>query len=196
MSQPANDAQVLRVGVTGHRILTDLPMIYKGLDAALDRVREAYPGRSLSLLTSLAEGADRIVAEAVLRTAGGTVVAVIPFSLDDYATDFGPEGSPSRIHLDALLARSQEVVQLPRADTRDAGYAQGGRYVLEHCDVLLTIWDGEWAQGQGGTGEIVAAARERSKPVVIVRAGNRKPGTSMPTSLGAEQGRVLLERLP
>jgi len=171
-------------------------MIYRGLDLALDRVQTSFPGRPLTLLTSLAEGADRIVAEAVLRTAGGTVVAVIPFPLDDYATDFGPEGSPSRVHLDALLARSHQVVQLPSADTRNAGYDQGGRYVLEHCDLLLTIWDGQGAQGQGGTGELVAAARDLNLPVVIIRAGNRKPGTTEPTSLGAEQGRVIEERLP
>ena len=64
------------------------------------------------------------------------------------------------------------------------------------CDVLLAVWDGQEAQGLGGTGEIVARARGLGKPVVIVRAGNRLPGTEDPTTLGEEQGRVMLEGLP
>jgi hypothetical protein len=67
--------------------------------------------------------------------------------------------------------------------------------VVDNCDVFVAVWDGEGAQGQGGTGEIVERARSQGKPVVIVRAGNRKPGTSEPTTLGDEQGRVILEGL-
>jgi len=67
--------------------------------------------------------------------------------------------------------------------------------VVDNCDVLIAVWDGEGAQGQGGTGEIVARARSQGKPVVIVRAGNRKPGTLEPTTLGDEQGRVIVEGL-
>ncbi len=39
------------------------------------------------------------------------------------------------------------------------------------------------------------AAGAMGKPIVIVRAGNRIPGTRVATSLGEEQGRVLVERL-
>ena len=91
--------------------------------------------------------------------------------------------------------RAAEVVVVPAAPTREAGYEQAGRYVLDHSDVLLAVWDGQGAQGQGGTGEIVARARQQGKPVVIVRAGNRKPGTQEPTTPGPEQGKVLVERL-
>jgi hypothetical protein len=67
--------------------------------------------------------------------------------------------------------------------------------VLEDCDVLLAIWDGQDAQGQGGTGGTVAEARARGIPVVWVHAGNRRPGTHEPTSLGDEQGQVTYENL-
>lgn len=143
----------------------------------------------------MAEGADRLAAEAVLRTPGGRLVAVMPFDRADYAGDFGPEGSPSRVHFDALLARADEVVQLPQRETRDAGYEQGGHYVVDEGDVLLAVWDGQDSQGRGGTAEIVARARERGKPVAIDRAGNRRPGTQEPTSLGEEQGRIAVAGL-
>src|SRR6266446_1668572 len=78
---------------------------------------------------------------------------------------------------------------------REAAFEAAGQYVLEHCDVLLAVWDGREVQVEGGTGQIVARGRAMGKPIVIVRAGNRIPGTRVATSLGEEQGRVLVERL-
>ena len=184
------------VGITGHRFLAELDRINAGIAEGVARVRAAYNNAPVTVLSALAEGADRLAAEVILATDGAALTAVIPFSLADYEIDFGPEGSASRLHFHVLLQRASETIVLPDAESRNAGYAAGGQYVLDNADVLLAIWDGEGAQGQGGTGEIVALAREQGKPVVIVRAGNRKPGTHEPTTLGPEQGRVILERLP
>jgi hypothetical protein len=79
---------------------------------------------------------------------------------------------------------------------RSHAYLQAGEYVLEHCDVLLAIWDGRVEHGEGGTGQIVRHARMLEKPLVIVRGGNRRHGTLEPTTLGREQGRIIVERLP
>jgi len=68
--------------------------------------------------------------------------------------------------------------------------------VLDRCDLLLAIWDGLAAQRQGGTGAIVAEARRRGLPLAWVHAGNRKPGTTEPTTLGDQQGTVTYERFP
>jgi hypothetical protein len=194
MTAQEEDTRV-RIGVTGHRILAEPDRLIRGIEEALRRIQAGYPGRRLAVLSSLAEGADRLVAEAVLRTPKSRLVVVLPFPEEEYVADFGAEGSPSWVHYDSLMRRAAEVVRLPRRATRDEGYEQGGHYVVERCDVLLAVWDGQEAQGQGGTGEIVARAREQGKPVVIVRAGNRVPGTEEPTSLGEEQGRIVAERL-
>ena len=68
--------------------------------------------------------------------------------------------------------------------------------MLARADVLVAIWDGQGAQGLGGTGGIVAEARERGLPLAWVHAGNRRPGTAEATSLGDEQGEVTFERFP
>jgi hypothetical protein len=182
------------VGVIGHRIIVGVDKIDAGVDEALGRIQTASPGRALTVLSSLAEGADRIVAEAVLRLPGSQIIVVLPLDPEDYVADFGPEGSPSRIHFRSLLARAARVVSFPSAGTREAAYEQAGFYVVDHCDTLIAIWDGEDAQGRGGTGEMVARARAQGKPIAIVRTGNRKPGTTEPTTLGEEQGRVIWER--
>src|SRR5438067_9276021 len=114
----------LHVGITGHRIVTETSAIWHGLTEALAQIATAYPGRPLLVLSSLAEGADRMAAEAVLRQPGSELIAVLPFPRQEYAADFGVVGSPSRVHFEALLARASEVVELPSCGTRDQGYEQ------------------------------------------------------------------------
>lgn len=186
----------LLVGVAGHRVLKDISPVLRGVEDALDRIQAAYPGRSLTALSCLAEGADRIVAEAVLRRPRAQLAAVIPFTESAYAQDFGPDGSASRVHYHALIRRATGIVRLPDCRNREQGYQQGSEYVADNCDVLLAVWNGQTAQGSGGTGEVVERVVAQGKPVVIVRAGNRKLGTLEPTSLGREQGNVIVRGLP
>jgi RyR domain len=181
------------VGVTGHRILTEIERLSEGLSSALARIDEACPGEPLSVLSALAEGADRLVAERVLEHPNARLLAVLPVPAADYETDF--RSPASRQHFRSLLDRADEVIELTAVESRDSAYDAAGRYVLEHCDVLVTVWDGRDAQGEGGTGGNVSAARERGLPIAWIHAGNRRPGTEEPTSLGEEQGQVSFENL-
>jgi len=181
----------LRVGVTGHRILAERERLETAIDEALTRFQETFPGRPLSVLSALAEGTDRIVARRALARPGTHLVAILPLPKAEYSDDFGPP--ESRQEFLTLLDQACEVINLPYPGTRNAAYEAGGEYVLDHCDVLLTIWDGQGAQGQGGTGAIVHRARQRHLPLAWVHAGNRKPGTLEPTTLGKDQGKVTFE---
>ena len=178
------------VGVTGHRILTELDKIVSGIDQALDKIEEAFPSRSMLLLSPLAEGADRIVANRILMHRGGRLI--VPLS---ECRDMNFTNPDSKKEFQDLLDQADEVVRLPPAGSRAQAYAAEGRYVLSHCDVLVAVWDGKSAQGEGGTGMIVGEARQQGLSVAWVHAGNRKPGTLEPTSLGEEQGKVTFERL-
>jgi hypothetical protein len=181
------------IGVTGHRILMELEKIQAGADDALCRIAQTFPGQPWTVLSALAEGADRLVVQRVLARGQARLVVVLPLPTHEYLADFAAPAS--RQEFLTLLDRAEEVIALPPAPTRNAAYEAAGRYVLEHCDVLLAIWDGQQAQGQGGTGGIVAQARQRHLPLAWVHAGNRKPGTQEPTSLGAEQGLVTFEHM-
>ncbi len=127
-------------------------------------------------LSSLAEGADRMVADAVLATEGGTLEVELPLVAHEYAKDFVTERS--RDEFDALLA-SATSVRAPEAEVADAdqawdaeswnaSYERAGRTVVDECDVLLAVWDGKPAAGRGGTAEIVAYALRRRVPVVAI----------------------------
>ena len=111
----------------------------------------------------------------------------------DYLTDF--ESAGSREEFLALLDSADEVVELPAGRDRDSAYAAANDEMLDRAQVLLVIWDGHSAQGRGGTGDVIAQARARGLPIAWVHAGNRVPGSTQPTSLGTQQGRVTYERL-
>lgn len=181
------------IGVTGHRVLAEQEKLDAGLDAVAGRIAEAFPGEDWTVVSALAEGADRFVAARLLDRPATRLVAVLPLPPHDYEADFPTHAS--REEFRSLLDRAHEVVEVPRAASRDAAYEAAGRGVLDRADVLVAVWDGRGAQGQGGTAAIVAQARERGLPLAWLHAGNRRPGTLEPTTLGVEQGEVSFERL-
>jgi hypothetical protein len=65
-------------------------------------------------------------------------------------------------------------------------------YVVDHCDVLLVVWDGRRVSDGGGTANAVRRARRRGLPVAWVHCGNagRKSGAAA----GKGPGSVTFER--
>src|SRR5919202_4996272 len=154
----------LRVGVNGHRRLPDDPLLVEQVDRALERVRQLVPSSPdtpirFAVVSPLAEGADRLVARMVLADPETLLEVALPLPLYDYQTDFTTE--ESKREFQNLLARAVRVVELPECETRAEAYEQAGQYVVERCDVLIALWDGQPSRGRGGTAEIVQWARER-----------------------------------
>ena len=182
----------VRIGVTGHRFLAEVAKLRESIERALHLIEQRYPGCRLAAVSPLAEGADRLVAHAVLER-GGSLIVPLPLPAEDYLTDFTAKASQAEFR--ALLALAAEVIELPATPTRNEAYEQVGLWVLDHSDALIAVYDGKPAQGRGGTAEIAALAIERGLPVLHIKAGNRKPGTTQPTSLGPEQGELVLHNL-
>jgi hypothetical protein len=185
----SRQAKPLIIGVTGHRFLAEEGKLRGAVREALRRLQKAYPGRAPQVLSPLAEGADRLVAREVLRVSGATLVVPLPLAVEDYRQDFATPAS--KAVFTRLLERAAQVLVLPATATRNEAYEQVGRYVADHCDALIALWDGQGAQGQGGTAEVVYRARERGLPVFHILTGNRKPGTQEPTTLGEKQGKLV-----
>jgi hypothetical protein len=184
----------LTVGVTGHRIMMELDKIETGLDEAFKKIKQTFPGQPLVVISSLAEGADRLVARRVVPGTNDRLIVVLPLKEKEYLKDF--KNARSKKEFRELLKKADLSLEMAAAPSREEAYEAAGNYVLNHCDVLITVWDGQGAQGVGGTGGIIAEARRRKMPIAWVHAGNRKPGTEEPTSLGKEQGEVSLENFP
>jgi tetratricopeptide (TPR) repeat protein len=188
---PAEGECPVTVGVTGHRQLPREARLHERVLQALTMLRQArrrHEEPPLIALSGLAEGADRLVAECVLSPAiRGALHVVLPLELADYGTDFGSDESLRQFQ--ALLDRA-EAIRFPPpglpgtpergqhasaaarcslAPGREAAYAWGGRFVVDHGAVLLALWDGEPARGPGGTAEVVAYARLIGQPLVWIR---------------------------
>jgi ABC-type multidrug transport system fused ATPase/permease subunit len=135
-----------------------------------------------SVLTAIAEGADRIVAKTVLEIENSTIEVVLPLSKEDYLQDF--KTSESKLEFEKLLGLDYNPVRLRNQnlndqyasedihEKRNQSYLNAGKYIVDRCDVLLAIWDGEPARGRGGTAEIVNYARENDRPIIIISTTN------------------------
>lgn len=189
---------MVSVGVTGHRVLAEVEKLEAGIDAALAEIERHFGDAPITIVSALAEGADRLAAERALLRPGARLEAVLPLPQPEYERDFQEASSLAAFR--QLLARADRIVELPdRSGDRDGrveAYLAGGQYLLDRCDVILAVWDGQGAQGRGGTGNIVELATAQGQPVAWVHAGNRQPGTMTPTSLGPDQGRVTYTSFP
>lgn len=137
-------------------------------DQALSSPCYAATPPVLRCISGLAEGADRIFAEAALAE-DWVLVAALPFLRDEYENDF--EQPASRETYRRLLTQSGSVIELDgRRGRGGEPYDQLGRMLLEQSDMVAAIWDGMPPRGPGGTGDVVAAARAAGRPVVVFDA--------------------------
>lgn len=180
-----------RIGVTGHRILAEIEKINQGIEFGLNKIEESLPA-PFAIVSSLAEGADQMVAErALTRWPDCSLIVPLPLPTPIYQTQFtNPE---ALVTFNQLLSAADEIISPPEAKDLPDAYLQAGQVMLEMSDVIIAIWDGAPAQGIGGTENIVGLARERGIPLVWIHAGNRQPGTDKRTNLGADQGKVSIE---
>jgi len=182
----------VNIGVTGHRYLKETGKIIKGVDKALKMIEGTF-GSPPIMISALAEGADRLVVfRAQSMWEDTQLIALLPTKLDDYLEEF--TSLVSKAEINNLIETADQVIKLNEEGSLTAAYLEAGRQILERCDVLVAIWDGQESQGEGGTAEIVALARVRGLPLAWIHAGNRQPETITPTTLGKEQGLVTYER--
>ena len=153
----------LIVGVTGHR---DLPGDVLPLEAAvrhvLSELKLRHASSRIVLLSSLAEGADRLVARIALELQISLVVP-LPLEQPDYESDFATPESLAEFR--SLLERADAsfVVPPPLAkpsDRHDRGarshaYANCGAYIVRKSVELIALWDGV-SEPRRGTAEVVS----------------------------------------
>src|SRR5699024_6497203 len=99
------------------------------LDAA------AAGGRPVRVVTSLAEGADQLVAQAAVQR-GIPVEVIVPAA--GYAESL--QTPDDRRQFAALLARAETVRTLDHAEPSPAAYADAGVAILADADLLIAVW--------------------------------------------------------
>ncbi|MFI6800746.1 hypothetical protein [Streptosporangium canum] len=150
---------MIRIAVSGHRGLSTATTTLID-DAIRSRLAEHAP--TLTGLSCLADGADQIFARAVIDL-GGVLEVVTP------ARQYR-EGLPAEAHqeYDALLIRAEQVHAMDFIESTSESHMVASRFMLDHADELLAVWDGKPARGYGGTADVVAEARERGLKVHVI----------------------------
>lgn len=149
------------VGVTGHMNLTTptVPLVEHEIRSEL----AAYDPEDLIGVSCIAEGADSVFAQVVLDL-GGRLEVVIP------AADYRNKKVKAR-HLprfDSLVGRAANVTVLPYEESTRLAYEAANAFVLERCERIIAVWDGQSPKEKGGTAEVVSLAVDRGMPVKVI----------------------------
>ncbi len=147
------------LGATGHQ---NIPAEARRYVTATVREAVRACDEPLLLFSSLAAGADQLVARVVLEE-GGSIHAIVPSA--GYAETLTGR---DRASYEKLLATSAHVVRLGYPEPSEQAYWAAGKVVVDRCEILIAIWDGLPARGLGGTADVVVYAKERGKDVRII----------------------------
>lgn len=198
------------VGTTGHRPNrlreADLGLLRERVREMLRMLRATFRDltgerRAARLLSALAEGSDRIVAQEAIPL-GFQLEGILPFRQEDFERDF--ESAESRAEFHDLLSRAAEVLELAGSrqnrELRQTAYSAAGRSLLEKSHVLLAVWDGRRGRGKGGTAEVIADAVGRRIPTIWISSipphGARLLGAGSEESPGPLSERLRLALTP
>lgn len=200
--RPARPVLRLRIGVTGARSLPPAP---EQVDRLREQIRyvlelsknaichlhlernvaewyaDAEAGKpcpGMQMLSPLARGADRLVAEAALDLDYDLYVPM-PFPQEEYERDFvGTKVTDQELQVTAeedlrgfrrLMEQASGRFELDGSRENPAfenrSYEAAGRFVVRHSNLLIGVWDGGPGKGRGGTAEIVHYAANAGVPV-------------------------------
>jgi len=186
----------LRIGVAGHRLLPDtlverirekIRVTYAAIAAAVQMLHAdeiaavLYAHDSapvIRVITSLAEGADRLCIAPELLPPAFDMAAILPFLTEDYRQDFCPGFSAvdrergTATEFDELLQRivqmSGQVIELDgNPDNREQAYIECSYTLAAHSDILIAIYDGDQNELKG-TAATVDYARRNGVPVIHI----------------------------
>ena len=100
-------------------------------------------------------------AVAALET-NNSISVIIP--CENYESTFN---SADRGHYLALLARATRTETLNYIEPSEQAFFAAGKVIVEKCDHLIAVWDGEASRGLGGTADVVAYAKSVGKPTTV-----------------------------
>ena len=194
---PPKPPLALSVGIIGHRpnrlpaaamakVAADMDAVLDGVAAAMRKALADYGSvfsgtAVLSLVDSLAEGADRMAARALIARAAKNegdlsfvLDVVLPFGRDEFEKDFAE--APSREEFRTLLSGARGVLELPGSRAAEAGAYEAAAYtVIDQSDMVIAVWDGGPSRGRGGTTDTVDTLARDGRPLIIIDAKGEAP---------------------
>lgn len=161
----------IRIGFTGHRKLENPAEVANQIRNSIREILDKSGATKFQAVTCIASGGDSIFADVALEM-GGDLKIVMPMPADDYLDDF--EGGDVAIFKKLVSNDRTPTLITDRkplsTEERNDLYLRAGEKVVDNCDYLIAVWDGEKSKGKGGTGNIVAYGKAKGVDVIHIRA--------------------------
>ena len=168
------------LGVTGHRPHKlnpeRLDVIAAEIRRVMMHVEARLAPRRFICVSSLAEGADTMAAEAALAL-GWQLLSPLPFPAGHYARDFAKGAPTDTLRRLMQVARTVNCTpdRLALADDTQ-GYIAASGEMLARSDALIAVWDGAPTTLKAGAYDTMMLALFRRLPVLWIDArGERAP---------------------
>lgn len=152
----------LIIGVTGHRdLLTeDFNIINIKLDEIFNDFEQKFNGMAVVAFSPLAEGADCLFAKKAIAR-GYKLFVPLPMPISEYEKDFISENYKKEFH--ELLGKAEKVFEIPIPcefelmhdlsiqSNKELRYALLGKFMVSHCEILVSLNDDMKQIVLGGT---------------------------------------------
>jgi hypothetical protein len=156
--------------VTGHRFISDNYELSRAIRVVLDRILQEHMSTEITLFSALAEGSDQLIVEIALSYPGIKLIVPLPLPEEEYLKGFISDVGRKRFH--ELAQTANKVFTLLELVDHPIAYEYLGNYLLDHCEVMVAIWNGEYSGKRGGTGELVKKAIQMEKLIYWIFTEN------------------------
>jgi hypothetical protein len=152
----------ITVGVVGHLDVITSEEHRARIEKLFIDLASAYPASPIYLFTSIAEGADRFVANIFLGLKKANenykdrfeMIVPTPFPAKEYEKDFSGESKKEFYELLGQAKRAFCIGSCEYSSDRPSQYLRAGKFVADSSVILLALWDGEKGK-RGGTADVV-----------------------------------------
>lgn len=157
-----SDRIPITIGVVGHLDVITTHEHKLQIETLFRDLAKKFPNSPIYLFSSIAEGADRYVANIFLDLKKSNndfnerfaLIVPMPFEVDEYKNDFNDLSDEEFDELLAQAKRSFFVGYDSDETDRPQQYLKTGKLVADSSLILIALWDGE-AGKKGGTADIV-----------------------------------------
>ncbi len=148
----------MKVGVTGHQERKGIRWSWVERSIRDELVKLGNVDKAFS---SLAAGTDQVFAKVAISLEV-PVVAVLP--IEDYGRFFKGQALANYWR----LLKQCELVQLTWKGNPERSFLEAGKFIVDACDLLFAVWDGDMAAGLGGTGDVVSYAQQSHRRIIHI----------------------------
>lgn len=186
--------RLIIIGITGHRahrLKDHLPFVDSEVREQLQDIKRQYTDCRFAVLSALADGSDRLVADIAVEMLGADLYVALPLPYEIYKRSLGHDShlsnQASNEEFQRFVGRAQVYFEMPLRfggaqlleqddaegeHARAQQYALAGAYIVSRCHELIAVWDGQDAKGVGGTAQVVGWRQQGRVPQEYDFAGH------------------------